>query len=292
MEKHATSKKKSGLGRGLGALIPSAGETAVAPESGLRHIPIAQIQPNPHQPRTTFDDAQLAELAASITAHGLIQPLIVTEQAGQYLLIAGERRWRACQIAGLTSVPVILKEATPQTMLEMALIENIQRADLNPLEEAYAYQQLINEFGLTQEEVAQRVGKARSTVANLVRLTELPANIQQAVLNGEISGTHARVLLQLPTPEAQTNAMRQIVRLSLSVRQTETLVANLLATEKPKPKVRPPLPAELSALQRKFEGRLGTRVEIQKSGKGGKVILHYYSDEELQTIYEAIVGAE
>ncbi len=292
MEKHATSKKKSGLGRGLGALIPSAGETAVAPETGLRQIPTAQIQPNPHQPRTTFDDAQLAELAASIAAHGLIQPLIVTEQAGQYLLIAGERRWRACQMAGLESVPVIIKEATPQTMLEMALIENIQRADLNPLEEAYAYQQLINEFGLTQEKVAQRVGKARSTIANLVRLTELPANIQQAVLNDEISGTHARVLLQLPTPEAQTSAMRQIVRLSLSVRQTETLVANLLAAEKPRPKTRPPLPAELSALQSKFEGRLGTRVEIQKSGKGGKVILHYYSDEELQTIYEAIIGAE
>lgn len=286
------SKKKGGLGRGLGALIPSTEETAVAPESGLRHIPTAQIQPNPHQPRTTFDHAQLAELAASINAHGLIQPLIVTEQAGQYLLIAGERRWRASQMAGLQSVPAIVKEATPQAMLEMALIENIQRADLNPLEEAYAYQQLMQEFGLTQEEVSQHVGKARSTVANLVRLTELPANIQQAVLNSEISGTHARVLLQLPTPEAQTNAMRQIVRLNLSVRQTETLVANLLATEKPKPKVRPPLPAELSALQSKFEGRLGTRVEIQKSSKGGKVILHYYSDEELQTIYEAIIGAE
>lgn len=279
--------KKRGLGRGLGALIPGAEEMS---ETGLRTIPITHIQPNPHQPRSNFDDGQLAELTASIAAHGLIQPLIVTEEAGQYLLIAGERRWRACQLAGLEHVPAIVKEATPQDMLEMALIENIQRADLNALEEAYAYQQLINDFGLTQEQVSQRVGKARSTIANLVRLTELPATVQQAVIDGVISGTHARVLLQLPTPEAQTSALRQIIRLDLSVRQTETLVANLLAAEKPKPRPRPTLPAELAAIQSKFEGRLGTRVDIQKSGKGGKVILHYYSDEELQTIYDVIIG--
>jgi ParB family transcriptional regulator, chromosome partitioning protein len=282
--------KKRGLGRGLGALIPTA-ETAVSGED-IRLIPVTAVQPNPHQPRTTFNDAQLAELAASITEHGLIQPLIVTEQDGRYTLIAGERRWRACQLAGLESVPAIVKEATPQAMLEMALIENIQRADLNPLEEACAYQQLIDEFGLTQEQVARQVGKARSTVANLVRLTELPANIQQAVADGALSGTHARVLLQLPTPEAQTSAMRQIIKLNLSVRQTETLVANLLTTEKPTPKSRPALPAELVAIQTKFEGRLGTRVDIQQSDKGGKVILHYYSDEELQTIYEALVGED
>ncbi len=282
--------KKRGLGRGLGALIPTA-ETAVASED-IRLIPVTAVQPNPHQPRTTFDPEQLAELAASITAHGLIQPLIVTEQAGDYILIAGERRWRACQLAGLESIPVIVKEATPQAMLEMAIIENIQRADLNPLEEAYAYQQLINEFGLTQELVSRQVGKARSTVANLVRLVELPANIQQAVADGDISGTHARVLLQLPTPEAQTSAMRQIIKRNLTVRQTEEMVANLLAEAKPAPKPRPTLPAELVDLQHKFEGRLGTRVDIHKSGKGGKVVLHYYSDEELQAIYDAIIGEE
>lgn len=283
--------KRRGLGRGLGALIPTA-ETAVSSED-IRLIPVTAVRPNPHQPRTTFDNDQLAELAASITAHGLIQPLIVTEhEGGQYILIAGERRWRACQLAGLESVPAIIKEATPQAMLEMALIENIQRADLNPLEEAYAYQQLISEFNLTQEQVAKQVGKARSTIANLVRLTELPANIQQAVADGAISGTHARVLLQLPTPEAQTSAMRQIIKRNLTVRQTEEMVANLLAEAKPTSKPRPTLPAELVDLQHKFEGRLGTRVDIQKSGKGGKVILHYYSDEELQAIYDAIVGEE
>lgn len=283
--------KRRGLGRGLGALIPTA-ETAVSSED-IRLIPVTAVRPNPHQPRTTFDNDQLAELAASITAHGLIQPLIVTEhEGGQYILIAGERRWRACQLAGLESVPAIIKEATPQAMLEMALIENIQRADLNPLEEAYAYQQLISEFNLTQEQVAKQVGKARSTIANLVRLTELPANIQQAVADGAISGTHARVLLQLPTPEAQTSAMRQIIKHNLTVRQTETLVANLLATTKPEPKPRPAIPPELLDIQTKFEGRLGTRVDIQKSGKGGRVILHYYSDEELHAIYDAIVGEE
>jgi ParB family transcriptional regulator, chromosome partitioning protein len=282
--------KKRGLGRGLGALIPTA-ETAVASEE-IRVIPVTAVQPNPHQPRTTFNNEQLAELAASITTHGLIQPLIVTEQADGYILIAGERRWRACQLAGLESVPAIVKEASPQAMLEMALIENIQRADLNPLEEAFAYQQLISEFGLTQEKVAQQVGKARSTVANLVRLVELPANIQQAVADGAISGTHARVLLQLPTPEAQTSAMRQIIKRNLTVRQTEEMVASLLATAKPEPKPRPTLPPELADLQNKFEGRLGTRVDIQKSGKGGRVVLHYYSDEELQAIYDAIVGKE
>ncbi|MCA9932626.1 MAG: ParB/RepB/Spo0J family partition protein [Ardenticatenaceae bacterium] len=290
------TKKKGGLGRGLGALIPGPEETAVSPETaatGLQTVPITNIQPNPHQPRTVMDGEKLEELAASIREHGLIQPLIVTSQGdGSYTLIAGERRWRASQEAGLAEVPVIVKEATPQDMLELAIIENIQRADLNPLEEAYAYQQLIDEFGLTQDKVSQRVGKARSTVANLVRLLDLPANIQQAVSDGEISGTHARVLLQLSTPEAQTSAMNQIIKLNLSVRQTETLVANLLAPKKSQSKPRPALPVELAALQTKFESRLGTRVAIQKSGKGGKVILHYYSDEELQAIYDAIVGDE
>lgn len=341
------TKKTGGLGRGLGALIPGPAESA---ETGLRTIPIANIRPNPHQPRSTIDEIRLAELAASIREHGLIQPLIVTQapEGNGYVLIAGERRWRAAQEAGLTEIPAIVKEATPQAMLELAIIENIQRADLNPLEEAYAYQQLMSDFGLTQEQVSQRVGKARSTVANLVRLTELPANIQQAVTDGQISGTHARVLLQLPTAESQTEAMALITAYNLSVRQTELLVRILplnlagevreavlygritqahaeallplptpemqtnllyhvvmrkltvpethalvqrhLATEKPKAKPKATLPAELAELQTLFENRLGTRVNIQKSGKGGKVILHYYSDEELQAIYDVIIG--
>jgi len=282
--------KKHGLGRGLGALIPTA-DTAVSNDD-IRLIPITDIVPNPHQPRAAFNAEQLAELAASITEHGLIQPLVVTQQEGKYVLIAGERRWRASQLAGLEQLPAIIKEATPQAMLELAIIENIQRADLNALEEAFAYQQLMDEFGLTQEEVAKRVGKGRSTVANLLRLLTLPPNIQQAVSDGLISGAHGRALLPLPTPEMQTNAMKQIMKLDLSVRQTEQHVKNLLAEEKPQPKPRKKLPAELVDLQTQFEHSLGTRVTINKKRKGGQVIIHYYSDEELQSIYDAIIGDE
>ncbi len=282
--------KKHGLGRGLSALIPTA-DTAVSNDD-IRLIPVAEIYPNPHQPRTAFNDEQLAELAASITEHGLIQPLVVTQQDGKYLLIAGERRWRASQLAGLEQLPAIVKEATPQAMLELAIIENIQRADLNALEEAFAYQQLMEEFGLTQEEVAKRVGKGRSTVANLLRLLTLPANVQQAVSDGLISGAHGRALLPLPTPEMQTNAMKQIMKLDLSVRQTEQHVKNLLAEEKPAPKPKKKLPPELADLQTQFEHSLGTRVTINKKRKGGQVVIHYYSDEELQSIYETIVGEE
>ncbi len=177
-------------------------------------------------------------------------------------------------------------------MLELAIIENIQRADLNALEEAFAYQQLMEGFGLTQEEVAKRVGKGRSTVANLLRLLTLPPNIQQAVSDGQISGAHGRALLPLPTPEMQTNAMKQIMKLDLSVRQTEQHVKNLLAEEKPAPKPKKKLPPELADLQTQFEHSLGTRVTINKKRKGGQVVIHYYSDEELQSIYETIVGEE
>jgi ParB family chromosome partitioning protein len=282
--------KKRTLGRGLNALIPTSQEmTAVNHETGVQTVPITAIQPNPHQPRTVMDAEKLAELAASIQEHGLIQPLIVTQTADGYTLIAGERRWRAAQQAGFSEVPVIIKEATPQEMLELAIIENIQRADLNPLEEAHAYHQLMEEFGLIQEEVAQRVGKGRSTVANLVRLLNLPPNIQQAISDGEISGAHGRALLPLLTPEAQTAAMNQIIKHDLNVRQTETLVKNLLAERKPIPRQRQVLPPELSHLQRQFADSLGTKVNIEKSGKGGRVVIHYYNDEDLQAIYEVIV---
>lgn len=282
--------KKSGLGKGLGAIIPTTGKPDS--ETGLQLLPLSRIVPNPHQPRTVMDEEKLAELAASIKEHGLIQPLIVTQSGTGYALIAGERRWRASQLAGLEEVPVVIKEATPQAMLELAIIENIQRADLNPLEEAYAYQQLTDEFGLTHEQVAQRVGKGRSTITNLIRLLELPENIQQAVTDGRISGAHARALLPLPTPEVQTSAMNQIISLSLSVRQTESLVKKLLTAKKPKPKIKKSIPAELAALQTEFEQSLGTHVNIKKGPKGGQVVIHFYSDEELQAIYDAIVGEE
>ena len=280
--------KRQALGRGLDALIPT-GDRPPQGE-GVRLVAIDQISPNPRQPRAVLDPDKLAELAASIKTHGLIQPLIVTETMEGLVLIAGERRWRASRLAGLEQVPVVVKETTPQDMLELALIENIQRADLNALEEAHAYRQLTEEFGLTHEAVADRVGKARTTVTNLLRLLALPQAIQTAVAEERISGAHARALLPLPTPEAQLAAMNQILKLNLSVRQTEALVAGLLADRRPEPRPRKQLPPELAALQGRLEQALGTRVSIEQGGKGGRVVIHYYSDEELHAIYEAISG--
>ncbi len=281
--------KRQALGRGLDALFATSGERP-ARSDAVMQVPIERIIPNPHQPRSSFDQDKLEELAESIRTHGLIQPLVVTETVEGFVLIAGERRWRASRLAGLEQVPVIVKESTPQDMLELALIENIQRADLNPMEEAHAYRQLMDEFGLTQEEVAERVGKARSTVANLVRLLTLPDSIQIAVNDGRLSGAHARALLPLPTAEMQVGAMNQVVKLGLSVRQTETLVTNLMAESRPEPRPRKQLPPELIEIQDRFESALGTRVNIEKGEKGGRVIIHFYSDEDLDALFDSIVG--
>jgi ParB family transcriptional regulator, chromosome partitioning protein len=287
------SKRKSGLGpRGLSALIPGSDQAEESGQSGIKMVAIADITPNPRQPRTVMDDEKLAELASSIAQHGLIQPLIVTEENGRYTLIAGERRWRASKQAGHTEVPVIVKEATPQAMLELALIENIQRADLNVLEEALAYQQLMDDFGLTQADTAERVGKARSTIANLVRILELPQPVQQAILDGQVSGRHARELLRLPTAEQQIMAANQIVKLGLSARQTVVLVDNLLAEKKPQPKRKAAkLSPDLADLATQFEQTLGTRVNIEPGHKKGegRVVIYYYSDEELDAIYQTVV---
>ena len=289
------TKRKGGLGKGLGALISQ--QPSHVPENQLRYVPLADISPNPHQPRTDFESAEaqekLAELAGSIREHGLIQPLIVTEVGdGRYHLIAGERRWRASQLAELEEVAVVVKEATPQEMLELAIIENVQRADLNPIEEAVAYQQLSEGFGLTQEEVADRVGKARTTVTNLLRLLRLPTAVQTAVINRQISGRHARELLRLGQEDEQLAALKSIVNNHLNVQQTELLVGKLLTKEKPQPKPQPTLPAEYKAAENRLREKLGTKVELQKSGKRGKIIIHFENDEDLNDIYERIVGGE
>ena len=214
------------------------------------------------------------------------------DEGDRYTLIAGERRWRAAQMAGLVELPVVVKEASSQEMLELALIENIQRADLNPIEEAHAYRQLMEDFDLTQDEVASRVGKSRSTVANIVRLLNLPDNIQAAVMAGKISGAHGRALLPLERDEARTAVMNSIISRDLSVRQVEDIVKKILSAEKPTPRAPRSLPAEWSHLQTQFRQSLGTRVDIQKGQRGGKVIIHFYSDEDLQALYEAIVEEE
>lgn len=280
--------KRRGLGKGLEALIPPGQWESREPGAGrhIRQVPVGQIVPNPQQPRVQTDASELAELAASIAEHGIIQPVIVTQVAGEYQLIAGERRWRAARQAGLETIPVIVKEASPQEMLELALVENLQRADLNPLEEAAAYRQLIDEFGLTQEQVAERVGKSRSAVANTVRLLSVAAAVQAALLEGKIAEGHGRAMLGLPTPEAQTAALRTIVKRSLSVRQAEELVRRLLG-QKRVSEPRPPSP-EIILAQERLRQRLGTKVDISHTKKGGRIVIHYYSDEELHAILEQI----
>jgi ParB family chromosome partitioning protein len=261
------------------------------PARGVAQVPPSAIAPNPMQPRTALEPEALAELAASIREHGLIQPLIVTQQAPErYQLIAGERRWQAAQMAGLATVPVMVKEATPQQVLELALVENIQRADLNPLEEASAFRQLVDEFGLTQEQVAERVGKSRVAVTNTLRLLRLPAEVQQALADGTIREGHARAMLGLPTSEAQVAALKTVMVKALSVRQTEELVRRLLAGPPPRKPDRPVNP-ETEALEEEFRETLGTKVNLYKGRRGrGRLVIHFYSEEELQTIYDVIVG--
>jgi ParB family chromosome partitioning protein len=303
--------RKRGLGRGLDALIPSdferdtqqldqppdeGTEAEGFPSAGLVDVSIDAIQPNPHQPRFAIDDDGLAELAMSIREHGLIQPLIVTHVktpthgGARFQLIAGERRWLAARRAGLDRVAVILKDAAPQEMLELALVENVQRADLNPLEEAGAYRQLIDEFGLTQEQVADRVGKSRTAVANTLRLLRASETVKKSLLSGEIHEGHARALLALETDEAQEAALAVVLRKALSVRQTESLVRRLSGQHEERPE--PPPPSVFTqTLESAFREALGTKVSLNRNNEGaGRIVIHFFSDEELQSIYEQIVG--
>jgi ParB family chromosome partitioning protein len=281
------SNPRRALGRGLNALIPAA-ET----QAGAAEIPVARVSPNPHQPRQSIAEESLAELAASIREHGVIQPLVVTQSGDEYQLIAGERRWRAAQLAGLTTIPAIIKESTPQQMLELALVENVQRADLNPLEEAGAYRQLMDDFGLTQEEVAARVGKSRTAVANIVRLLRLPDDVKAALAADRISEGHARALLALPTAQLQRQVLAIIEARGLNVRQVEELVRRMQLeseADESEAEAQPALSPQDRDVVDKFQARLGTRVNLVRSKKGGRLVIHFYSEEELQAIYEAIV---
>ena len=304
---HGNPRRRHGLGRGLGALLgrattrdeSGAGEQAAPTnEEGIRDIPIDEIQPNPQQPRTRFEPATLTELATSIREHGVIQPVIVTERPDQpqrYWLITGERRWRAARQAGLTTVPAVVREATSQQLLELALVENLQRDDLSPLEEAAAYSTLIERFELTQAQVAYRVGKSRSAVANAVRLLGLPAEIQAALNDGLISAGHARALLSLASNEDKQRALDQIVGRELNVRQAEELVRRWLEqppAEGPEEEL-PHLQAQLRFWENRFRDRLSTKVSLDRKADGsGRLVIHFYSDDDLETIYREIVGDE
>jgi ParB family chromosome partitioning protein len=288
------SSRHRGLGKGLGALIPG-----VEARSGLLEVDVSEIALNPRQPRRDVASESLEELAASIAEHGVLQPLIVTESAtgeeegdARYQLIAGERRWRAAILAGLQTVPVLVKEATPQETLELALVENIQRADLNALEEASAYQQLVQEFGLTQEQVAQRVGRSRVSVTNALRLLRLPEQVQLALEESSITGGHARALLGLSEGDMQLSALREVLRQGLSVRQTEELVRRLLDTGRVRSRQKSAVQPETRALEDRFRSSLGTKVSLQRRKRGGRLVIYFFSEEELQVLYDRIVGEE
>jgi len=280
--------KKRGLGKGLGALIPVS-------EAGPTELPVDAISPNPLQPRQRMAPEALEELAASIREHGLIQPLIVSQvsdgEVQRYQLIAGERRLEAAKLAGLAKVAVVIREATPQEMLELALVENIQRADLNPLEQATAYRHLIDDFGLTQEQVAERVGKSRVVVANSVRLLRLPDEIKSSLAQGQITEGHARAMLTLDEPDGQRKVWEAILKRGLNVRQTEETVRRLVAGPKPRQPDQPPSP-ETRALEDRFREALGTKVQLFRSRRGGRLVIHFYSEEDLQAIYDVIVEEE
>jgi ParB family chromosome partitioning protein len=283
-------RRHLGLGRGIAALIPPRDGTVGA----AAEIPLSRIQPNPYQPRRNTELAAIDELAASIREHGVLQPILVTEVLDGYQLVAGERRFRAAQAAGLERIPAVVRQLAGRDQLELALVENIQRKDLNAMEEAHAYQQLSDEFGMTQEQIATRVGRARATVANTLRLLEMDPAVQVAVSDGHITEGHARALGGLP-PSGQVQLLGSVVARELSVRQTEELARRLKDPPKRDPK--PPAPAssdapesDLERIEESLRHSLGTKVSLSRARRGGRIVIEYYSDEELGRIYERIIG--
>jgi ParB family chromosome partitioning protein len=279
------SERHSGLGRGLAALIPQ--RTA---DPGLTEVPLARIRPNPQQPRRRMGEAELEALAASITEHGVLLPILVTQTLDGYQIVAGERRFRAAQLAGLERIPVVIRQVADRDQLELALVENLQREDLNPLEEAHAFRQLIDEFGLTQEDVAARVGRARPTVANTLRLLDLAEDVQVLVVEGRLSQGQARAIGGLPVDQ-QARVADVAVERDLSTRETEELVRRL---REPRPDkvaaVDKPRDADLERVEEDLRRSLGTKVTLARSRKGGRIIIEYYSDEELGQLYDRLIG--
>ena len=280
--------KRSGLGKGLDALIPTGQTKPGGDGSGVTQVPVDLIQRNPRQPREKFDIEELENLAASIREHGVIQPLIVTPgKSGIYVLIAGERRLQASRKAGLKTVPVVIRHATDQQLLELALIENVQRADLNPIEEAEAYQHLAKEFRMSHEAIAERVGKSRVAVTNTIRLLDASAAVKQALVDGQITEGHARAMLRLSSANAQEELLKKVVTLDLSVRQTEML-ARKYSGQKPVSGRRASQSADVIDVERRLRSSLGTKVLLKHGKKGGTVTIYYYSDEELDSLLEKL----
>ena len=279
-------ERSQGLGRGLASLIPQRSPG----QGGAIEVAIARVRSNPHQPRKRFDEDGLASFTQSIAEHGVLQPILVTETVDGYQLVAGERRLRAAQAAGLERIPAVVRQLADRDQLELALVENLQREDLDPLETADAYRQLIDEFGFSQDDVANRVGRARSTVANTLRLLELAPGVQGAVADGRLTEGHGRALGGL-APELQDRVLDSVLGQELSVRQTEELVRRL---REPKPEpARPAARAvdpDLERVEEDLRRALGTKVSLARSRRGGRIVIEYYSDEELGRLYERLTG--
>ena len=280
----ARAERHSGLGRGLAALIPQRSQ-----HSGTTEIPIERIRPNPRQPRQRMDQDELESLAASIREHGVLQPILVTETLEGYQLVAGERRFRASQLAGLERIPAVIRQLADRDQLELALVENLQRADLGPMEEAHAYQSLATEFAMTHEQIAQRVGRAKSTITNTIRLLDLDASVQEALLDGRLSAGHARAIGGLPT-ERQARVATSVTDQGFSVRQTEELVRRLREPRVAAAPSRRVLDPDLERVEDELRRRLGTKVTLARSRKGGRIIIEFYSDEELGQLYDRLIG--
>jgi ParB family chromosome partitioning protein len=295
----ATDTKKSGaksggLGRGLAALIPTAPATtapAAAPPPGAREIPVADIKRNPYQPRGRFEIEELRMLSESVAQHGILQPIVVTEVPGGYQLIAGERRTRAAELAGLTLIPAVVRSADEQEQLALALVENLQRSDLNAMDEARAFRQLMDEFGLTQEDVARRVGRSRPAITNTLRLLQVSPEVQDAVEDRRISEGHARALASLDDHAAQDLALGLVEERSLSVRQTEQLVREVAAGSQLQAAARPQeTDPDIERLEADLRDALGTKVSLMAGRRGGRITITWYDDEDLQRLVDRLTG--
>ena len=280
--------KQRGLGKGLGALLGEAALQTAEPPSGAQLLPLQKVEPNPLQPRKNFDPDELQALADSIAMHGVIQPLTVRQlPSGFYQIIAGERRWRAARMAGLSEIPVVVIEADDKKAMELALIENLQRADLNPIEEAQGYQQLMTDYGMTQELAAERVGKSRPAVANALRLLSLCPAVLELVEQGRLSAGHARALLTIKSAPEQYAVAMKVINLQLSVRQTENMCKNL--TRKPKQEQLKPIAVDyIAECEKTLSKRLSRGVRIVNGKRKGRVELEYYGEEDLQQLYELL----
>ena len=277
-----------GLGKGLGALLGDF-DTEYSEKSPYQQLPIYKVEPNPNQPRQSFDEEELQALSDSIAEHGVVQPLTVRQMSsGYYQIIAGERRWRAARMAGLNEIPAVIVEADDKKAMELALIENLQRQDLNPVEEALGYQSLIQEYGMTQEDAAKRVGKSRPTVANALRLLNLCPEVMENLRNGQITSGHARAILSLKTEKKQMEAARKIMALALSVRQAETLCKNM--SKEPKEEKQPTLAVDYVAeCEKSLSKHLGRGVKIVNGKRKGRFELEFYGQEDLQKLLDALM---